>query len=74
MQIGGLNFAILLDCEEFYMQSRLVDRQKQTNRDDDNLMAVANRMTYFKNNTLPILKLYDDSGKLVVVSSQGCEF
>lgn len=67
-QIGGLNFMLMLDCEEYYMQRRLLDRGKATQRIDDNLNAIQNRISFFKNNTLPVFKHYDDQGKLVVVS------
>ncbi|XP_052787877.1 adenylate kinase isoenzyme 5-like isoform X5 [Mya arenaria] len=65
-QIGGLNFAILFDCEEFYMQNRLLNRGRASGRIDDNATAVANRLNFYKYNTLPILKYFDDAGKLVV--------
>ena len=58
----------MLDCEEYYMQRRLLDRGKATQRIDDNLNAIQNRISFFKNNTLPVFKHYDDQGKLVVVS------
>ncbi|XP_052787880.1 adenylate kinase isoenzyme 5-like isoform X8 [Mya arenaria] len=66
-QIGGLNFAILFDCEEFYMQNRLLNRGRASGRIDDNATAVANRLNFYKYNTLPILKYFDDAGKLVVL-------
>lgn len=59
---------LMLDCEEYYMQRRLLDRGKATQRIDDNLNAIQNRISFFKNNTLPVFKHYDDQGKLVVVS------
>nr|XP_022325280.1 adenylate kinase isoenzyme 5-like isoform X1 [Crassostrea virginica] len=66
--IGGLNFVLMLDCEEYYMQRRLLDRGKATQRIDDNLNAIQNRISFFKNNTLPVFKHYDDQGKLVVIN------
>ncbi|KAK6195177.1 hypothetical protein SNE40_000655 [Patella caerulea] len=66
--IGGLGFAIVLDCEEYYLQKRLVERGEQTERIDDNLSAISNRLTFFKNNTLPVLKYFDEDGKLVVIN------
>ncbi|KAL3872034.1 hypothetical protein ACJMK2_040003 [Sinanodonta woodiana] len=66
--IGGLNLVLLLDCEEYYMQKRLVDRGRNEDRVDDNLNAIANRLNFYKNNTLPILKHYEDNGQLVVLN------
>jgi adenylate kinase family enzyme len=48
---------------------RLSQRHKQSERIDDNLVAIGKKLTFFKNNTLPILKTFEDEGKLVVVSS-----
>lgn len=50
------------------MQERLLKRGKDSGRIDDNLNAISSRLTAFRNNTLPVLKHYDDEGKLVVVS------
>ncbi|XP_021354678.1 adenylate kinase isoenzyme 5-like isoform X3 [Mizuhopecten yessoensis] len=65
--IGGLNFVLLIDSEEYYMQKRLVDRGKETERIDDNLSAISSRINFFRNKTLPVLKHYDDNGKLVAL-------
>ena len=67
-QIGGLNFVLLFDCEEYYMQNRLIKRGKESGRIDDNISAIAKKLHYYKHNTLPVLKYYDDLGKLVCVS------
>lgn len=41
---------------------------RQTGRVDDNINAVAARMTFFKDKTLPTIKHFDDLGKLCIVS------
>ncbi|XP_060602072.1 uncharacterized protein LOC132755252 isoform X8 [Ruditapes philippinarum] len=64
--IGGLNFVILFDCEEYYMQTRLLKRGRESGRVDDNPTAIANRLKFYKYNTLPVMKYFDDQGKLVV--------
>ncbi|XP_076455411.1 adenylate kinase isoenzyme 5-like [Babylonia areolata] len=66
-QIGGQSFTILLDCEESILHYRLSMRGKNSERIDDNLTAIGKKLTFFKNNTLPILKTIEDSGKLVAV-------
>jgi hypothetical protein len=58
----------LLDCEEYFLQSRLIARGKEEGRIDDNLAAVASKISYFKENTLPVVKSLDDDGKLVLVN------
>ncbi|XP_046330687.2 uncharacterized protein LOC124114162 [Haliotis rufescens] len=65
--VGGLSFVVLLDCEEYYLQERLINRGADSGRPDDNLGAIGKRISFFKDNTLPVLKYFDDQGKLVVV-------
>lgn len=65
--IGGMNYTILLDCEEHCLHHRLSMRGKESERIDDNLVAIGKKLTFFKNTTLPILKTVEDDGKLVVV-------
>ena len=60
---------LLFDCEEYYMQNRLIKRGKESGRIDDNISAIAKKLHYYKHNTLPIMKYYDDNDKLVVVST-----
>ncbi|XP_060602068.1 uncharacterized protein LOC132755252 isoform X4 [Ruditapes philippinarum] len=67
--IGGLNFVILFDCEEYYMQTRLLKRGRESGRVDDNPTAIANRLKFYKYNTLPVMKYFDDQGKLVVLDA-----
>ena len=43
-------------------------RGKESGRIDDNLTAISNRIKFYKYNTLPVMKYFDDLGKLVVVS------
>ena len=49
------------------MQKRLTDRSVATGRVDDNQKAIANRISFYKYNTLPILAHIDEQDKLVVV-------
>ncbi|XP_052220211.1 adenylate kinase isoenzyme 5-like isoform X2 [Dreissena polymorpha] len=68
-EIGGLNFVMLFDCEEYYMQNRLLKRGRDSGRIDDNATAIANRLNFYKYNTLPIMKHYEDEGKLVLLDA-----
>ena len=69
-QIGGHTFTILLDCAEHVLHARLTVRGKQSQRIDDNLVAIGKKLTFFKNNTLPIMKTFEDGGKLVLVGGE----
>ncbi len=59
----------ILDCEESNLQQRLEVRLAETGRPDDNEKAVAARIAFFKQHTLPTVKHFDDMGKLVIVSA-----
>ena len=62
---------MLIDCEEYYCTQRLLKRGKDKGKIDDNLSAIQNRIHVYKENTLPVVKYYDDLGKVVIVST-GC--
>ncbi|XP_064649124.1 adenylate kinase isoenzyme 5-like isoform X2 [Lineus longissimus] len=66
--VGGISLAVLIDCEEYYLKLRLINRQRESDRIDDNLNAIASRITFFKNCTLPVVKHYDEDGKLVIIN------
>jgi adenylate kinase family enzyme len=68
-QIGRVDVIFYLDCEEYYCTQRLLHRGKQTDRIDDNLGAISRRITFFKDQTLPVVKFYDDLGRVFVVST-----
>ena len=57
--------ALVLDCEEMYLQERLLRR----GREDDNINAIAARIQFYKQRTLPAIKHFDDQDKLYVVRS-----
>lgn len=69
IQIGKVNAVFYLDCEEYYCTQRLLHRGQKTDRIDDNLGAISKRITFFKDNTLPVVKYYDDMGRVFVVRS-----
>ena len=60
-----MDLAFVLDCEEMYLQERLLRR----GREDDNANAIAARIQFYKQRTLPAIKHFDDQGKLYVVRS-----
>ena len=58
----------MLDCDEQLALDKLLRRGKETGNPEDSLSSVAQRLNYFKSNTLPCAKHIDDQGKLIVVS------
>ncbi|KAM3728558.1 Adenylate kinase isoenzyme [Dirofilaria immitis] len=68
-QIGRLDLVILIDCTEEYCIETIQKRKKEgmTVRPDDSTKIINARLQMFKQNTLPMLKYFDDKGKLKVV-------
>lgn len=48
------------------MTLRLLERGHQTGRVDDNLAAISRRIAFYKEETLPVVRYFDQAGKLVV--------
>ncbi|XP_064616728.1 adenylate kinase isoenzyme 5-like isoform X2 [Liolophura sinensis] len=69
-KIGGAGFMLLIDTLEERLTKKLADRGQSEERSDNNLDAVQNRLTNYKNTTLPVLKQYDDTGKLVLIDGE----
>ncbi|XP_023930387.1 adenylate kinase isoenzyme 5 isoform X1 [Lingula anatina] len=65
--IEKVDIAFILDCEESTSKERLKGRLTATGRIDDNENAVARRLEFFKQNTLPVAKHFDEQGKLLVI-------
>ncbi|GFN85255.1 adenylate kinase isoenzyme 5 [Plakobranchus ocellatus] len=65
--ISRVDAVFLLDCEEDKLTTAVLERGKLTGRLDDAPSALARRMANFKDKTLPVLKHFDDAGKLYIV-------
>ncbi|KAK3781305.1 hypothetical protein RRG08_018933 [Elysia crispata] len=65
--ISRVDAVFLLDCEEDKLTSAVLERGQLTGRLDDAPSALARRMATFKDKTLPVLKYFDDAGKLFIV-------
>ena len=48
--------------------ARILARGKEEGKADDNISAATQRILFFKDKTLPVIKALDDMGKLAVVS------
>ncbi|VDK82763.1 unnamed protein product, partial [Onchocerca ochengi] len=68
-QIGRLDLVILIDCTEEFC-TEIIEKHKNAGmevRPNDNPEALKTRLQMFKQNTLPMLKYFDDKKKLKVV-------
>ncbi|CAH8491070.1 unnamed protein product [Schistosoma turkestanicum] len=65
---GGVDLVILLDCEETTLIDRLHQRRERLKRVEDESAVVLQRISFFKHCTLPVIRYYDERGKLVTIS------
>ncbi|CAI2727282.1 unnamed protein product [Schistosoma spindalis] len=65
--IGGVDLVILLDCEETTLIDRLHQRYERLKRADDQDAVVLQRISFFKHCTLPVIRYYDERGKLITI-------
>lgn len=67
-QIGGADMIVLLDCEEETLITRLNKRCTRLKRIEDETHIVHQRVNFFKQVSLPVVRYFDELGKLVIVS------
>lgn len=60
----------MVDCEEATLQENMHLRSRTSERVDDNSTAIGTRLNTFKEETLRVIKHYDDISKLRVVSDR----
>ena len=63
-----MDLVFVLDSEEVSLRDTLTRRSKTSGRADDKVDAIESRLATFRENTLPVIKQYDDEGRLVIVS------
>ena len=54
LQVGRVDAAFMIDCEETSATDRLLRRGKSSNRPEDTMAAIANRLNYFKGKSCDI--------------------
>lgn len=59
---------VLLDCEEETLITRLNRRCTRLRRIEDETHIVYQRVNFFKQVSLPVVRYFDELGKLVVVT------
>ena len=68
-KVGRIDAAFVIDCSLPRLRQRLLQRSLEVADNDDNTLAVENRLTIFNAETLPVIKYIDDKGLLTIVSS-----
>lgn len=70
VQTGNIGASVLfIDLDDEIMEERLLERAKKYGRSDDNLETIRNRIKAFHKETMPVIDLYREQGKLVFVST-----
>ncbi|XP_067945692.1 adenylate kinase isoenzyme 5-like isoform X1 [Watersipora subatra] len=67
-QIGGLERAILLDCEQETLIKNVEARREMSQRHDDRPAPLERRIDFYKKNTLRLVKYFQDKEKLTIVT------
>ncbi|EUB58405.1 Adenylate kinase isoenzyme 5 [Echinococcus granulosus] len=65
--IGGADMVVLLDCEEETLITRLNRRCTRLKRIEDETHIVHQRVSFFKQVSLPVVRYFDELGKLVIM-------
>lgn len=57
-------FILFLDADEDTMINRIMERSKTSGRNDDNIDTLRKRFNTFVSETMPIVELYEKTGKV----------
>lgn len=66
-QICTPDLVVFLACTNHRLKERLQKRAEQQGRPDDNPKAIDRRLTNFKQNTIPLVKYFQERGLIVTV-------
>jgi len=62
-------FCLFFDCPEDVLEKRLLNRGKTSGRADDNIDAIKKRFATFRDESMPIVDIFGQMGKLRCISS-----
>jgi len=61
---------LFLSCPVDVLLSRLLSRGKTSGRDDDNIESIRKRFRVFEETSMPVVRYYEEQGKVVSVSGK----
>jgi len=64
-----IKFVLFFDCSEEIMTSRLIQRGKTSGRNDDELDVIRKRFLTYRNESMPIIEMYEKEGLLKTISA-----
>mmetsp|Transcript_31617 Transcript_31617/g.57502 ORF Transcript_31617/g.57502 Transcript_31617/m.57502 type:complete len:1768 (+) Transcript_31617:51-5354(+) len=71
--LGGkveVKFALFFDCSEAVMEERILERGKTSGRADDNAASIKKRFATFKEESMPVVEMFESQGLLRRVQSE----
>nr|XP_057918116.1 adenylate kinase isoenzyme 5 isoform X2 [Doryrhamphus excisus] len=68
-QICTPDLVLFLACTNHRLKERLQKRAEQQGRPDDNLKAIDRRLTNFRQNTIPLVKYFQERGLIVTLDA-----
>ncbi|XP_072296756.1 adenylate kinase isoenzyme 5 [Eucyclogobius newberryi] len=68
-QICSPDLVVFLACTNHHLKERLQKRAEQQGRPDDNPKAIDRRLTNFKQNTIPLVKYFQERGLIVTLDA-----
>lgn len=68
-QICTPDLVVFLACTNQHLKERLQKRAEQQGRPDDNPKAIDRRLTNFKQNTIPLVKYFQERGLIVTLDA-----
>ena len=63
-EIAEVPFILFMDADEETMLNRILERSKTSGRNDDNIESLKKRFDTFKQETMPIIELYEKEGRV----------
>lgn len=66
---ANIKFVLFFDCSEEIMTSRLLQRGKTSGRNDDEVDVIRKRFLTYRNESMPIIQMYEKNGLLKTISA-----
>ena len=67
-QVGRIDLILVLDCEENTLRSHMLKPGELSGDSENKRKAISSSLQYFQENTLPLIKEYDDQNQVIIVS------
>ena len=69
--VGRCKFVLYFKADDQVLTERLLKRGETSGRSDDNIESIKKRLQTFANISLPVVKFFEQSGRVKTVVSEG---